>query len=706
MLREIQTGFRRRIPVILQTETSECGLACLAMVLCYQGHLIDLATLRRAAGVSGSGLSLRTLMKIADLFGLNARPVKLDLPALGQLPLPCVLHWDFNHFVVLVALKGDEALVHDPARGARRLSLEDMSRHFTGVAIELMPAAKFEKRDDRQFLKIGDMFRNVSSLKSSILALAGLSIGLELISLFNPMLTQAIIDEVLATGDRSLLQTIALGLIFLVIFQVVIASFRSWMVMLLSTRISMQWNVSLFTHLMRLPQDFFSKRGAGDILSRFGSLGTIQQTFTTDLVQSIMDGIMAIGMFVMILIYGKWLAAIVVISSVLDLAIRVALLAPYREMSEEALVHGAAQQSHFLETLRGIRTIKLLSLENRRKIAWGNKLVDSINAGLKIQRYDLVFARAQDALFGFDRVLMLVLGAGMVLSAEISIGMLVAFLSYRDQFSSRFGSLVTAGFKIRNLRVQCDRLSDIALAEIAVSTNGIGQQNDLYKVREEKNEGPILTCRNVGYRYGSEDNWVFRNLNLNVTAGMSLAIVGPSGCGKSTLLAILMGIIRPEEGNVLWNGSELNSLNYEDYCCGIAGVLQDDILFSGSISENISGFDDHTDFEWVKKCANSAQIFEDIDRMPMKFETLISEMGHTLSGGQRQRLILARALYRRPNILFLDEATSNLDIVTERAVEKALDETTATRIIVTHRVETAKRADQVLDLREFMVRYI
>ncbi|WP_323991381.1 peptidase domain-containing ABC transporter [Nguyenibacter sp. L1] len=684
MLRPIQTGFRRKLPVILQTETAECGLACLAMILCGHGHLIDLASLRRQAAVSGSGLNLRSLMRIADRFGLHSRPVKLDLPALAKLSLPCVLHWDFNHFVVLVKAGEKEILIHDPARGARRLTLDEASRHFTGVALELTPAATFEKRDERRLLSIGDMFRHISGLKGALLALGGLSLGLEVIALANPMLAQVIIDEVLTTGDRSLLWTIAAGLVLLVVLQGVIATFRSWMVMLLSTRISMQWNISLFSHLMGLPQDYFAKRGAGDILSRFGSLGTIQQTFTTDLVQSVMDGLMAIGMFVMIVIYGKWLTAIVVMSSLLDLMVRIVLFGPYREMSEEALVHGAAQQGHFLETLRGMRSIKLLSLEGRRKIAWGNRLVDSINAGLKIQRYDLIFTRVQEALFGLDRVLMLILGARMVISAEMSVGMLVAFLSYRDQFASRFGSLVTAGFKIRNLKVQCDRLSDIALAEAEVS----GQVQAISPAPimiDTKPDVPVIECRNIGYRYGKEDAWVFRGVNLKVPAGENLTITGPSGCGKSTFLAIVMGLIQPEEGQVLWNGVELGPANREVYRSQVAGVLQDDILLSGSIAENIAGFDERMDLAWVVECARNAQILEDIQRMPMGFETLISEMGHTLSGGQRQRIILARAFYRKPNILFLDEATSHLDLDTELLVYNNVEKLNCSIIEITHR---------------------
>lgn len=700
MLRPIVTSFRRQVPVILQSETAECGLACLAMILNAKGHLIDMATLRREADISGSGLNLRTLIKLASRFDLNARPLKLDLDSLTKLTVPCILHWDFNHFVVLVKANDRGISIIDPGRGPRKLTYEEASRHFTGVALELTPTSKFKKRDDRHLLSIKDMFRHIGMLKGTLLALAALSLGLEVLALINPMMSQVIIDEVLTTSDHPLLWTVAAGLAIMLVLQAVISTFRTWTVMLMGTRISVQWNVSLLSHLLGLPQEFFSKRGAGDIQSRFGSLGSIQQTFTTDLVQAVMDGIMAVGMIVMIVIYGKWLAIIVGISSIIDILIRVVYYAPYREMSQEVLVHGAAQQGHFLETLRGMRSIKLLGLEEKRKIGWTNKMIDGLNAKFKIQRYDLIFSRANDIIFGFDRILMLILGAGMVLSGEMTVGVLVAFLSYRDQFASRLGSLVSAGFKVRNLRVHTDRLSDIALAE---SENQEAEEESgrklTYQAPTQKVEGaPLLACRNLGFRYGSEDSWVFKGLNLTVPEGASLAITGPSGCGKSTLLSILMGLAHPGEGEILWDGLTLGPSNIGAYRKEIAGVLQDDILLAGSIAENIAGFDDNIDMEWVTECAKNAQILEDIQKMPMGFETLVGEMGSTLSGGQRQRMILARALYRRPKILFLDEATSHLDTERERKITAFLDALKITRIVVAHRKETIENATLRLDM--------
>ncbi|TPW35817.1 peptidase domain-containing ABC transporter [Oecophyllibacter saccharovorans] len=713
MLKPIVTSFRKKIPTILQSENAECGLACLAMILNAHGHLIDISTLRRQAGLSGSGLTLRTLIHLAGRFDLQARPLKLDLDSLSKLSVPCILHWDFNHFVVLVKAGDKYVEIIDPGQGPRKLTYPEVSKHFTGVALELTPTAKFEKRDDRHLLSIRDMFRHVGALKGTLLALGALSLGLEVIALINPMLSQVIIDEVLTTSDHSLLWTIAVGMGILLLVQAVISTFRSWTVMLMSTRISIQWNVSLLSHLLGLPQDYFSKRGAGDILSRFGSLGAIQQAFTTDVVQVIMDGLMAVGMLVMIIIYGQWLALVVGASSLIDIMIRVIYYGPYREMSQEVLVHDAARQGQFLETLRGIRSIKLLGLEEKRKVGWVNKLIDSINAKFKIQRYDLIFSRANDIIFGFDRLLMLILGASMVLDGSMTVGVLVAFLSYRDQFSSRLGNLISAAFKIRNLKVHTDRLSDIALAKSETNEgevdlvpsdgspgpDGTSGMKLLPQGPPPEVEGvPLLECRNLGYRYGKEDSWVFKDLNLTIEAGESLAITGPSGCGKSTLLSILMGMSHPEEGEIYWNGQALGPNNIEAYRSQIAGVLQDDILLSGSIAENIAGFADNIDMPWVEECAKNAQILDDIKRMPMGFETLVGEMGSTLSGGQRQRMILARALYRRPKILFLDEATSNLDSERERKISSFLDELKITRVIVAHRLETIENASVRLNL--------
>jgi len=316
-----------------------------------------------------------------------------------------------------------------------------------------------------------------------------------------------------------------------------------------------------------------------------------------------------------------------------------------------------------------------------------------------LQRLDLVFGRGNEFLFGADRLILLVLGARAVIDQSMTLGMLVAFLAYRDQFSTRIGNLIQSGFQLRMLNVQTDRLSDIvmtepeeaaapmpaAVAPVAAPALLAGERPPV--------RGAGLRAVGLSLRYGDDEPWVFRNLGLEVPPGESLAITGPSGCGKSSAMKILMGLLPPSEGAVLVDGRDIRSGGLAAYRARIAGVMQDDGLFAGSIAENIACFDERPDPGWIRECAARAAILDDIARTPMGFETLVGDMGSTLSGGQRQRVILARALYRRPEILFLDEATSALDEPTEAVIAAALRDLKMTRVIVAHRPATVAHAD-------------
>lgn len=683
----LQFGFGKKTPVILQVEAAECGIACLAMIMAHYGHQIDLATLRRRYSVSIQGVTLRSLVQIADHMGFSTRAVRLDLDDLVNLKKPCILHWGMNHFVVLTEVKGDRITINDPAVGNRTIGMDEVSREFTGVALEATPNESFEKKDERETIRLGDLFRHVAGLRGALMGLFFLSLGLEVIALISPMVSQVVIDEVIVTADHDLLKTITFGLALLLLLQMFIGSVRTWAVTLFSTRVGLEWNTSLFDHLTRLPLDYFSKRHVGDVLSRFGSLGTIQQTMTTDMVQTVMDGIMGVGMGVMLFIYGGWLGLVACIALALDILLRLVTYGTYREASEEQIVVSARQQSHFIETLRGMASVKLLGLRERRRATWLNIVIDSINIKLRLQRFDLIYGRLGDFIFGADRLIMMVLGAYQVMDGSMSVGMLVAFLSYKDQFASRVGSLVNTGFKLRMLNIQTDRLADIVMTEPEPVSESIPGTH---------HEGSAaLACRGVSVRYAAQEPWIFRGLDLDIPAGSSVAIVGPSGCGKTTLLKAMMGLHALDEGNIYIDGVDTAILSMETYRERIAGVLQDDGLFSGSIADNISGFADDPDQNLIADCAAKAAILEDIKRMPMGFETLVGDMGGALSGGQKQRVILARALYKRPQILFLDEATSHLDEHTESIVAHSLRQMNVTRVMVAHRPATIAHADYI-----------
>jgi ATP-binding cassette subfamily B protein RaxB len=697
LMRTLQFGLGRRLPVILQAEAAECGMACIAMIMGYYGHLVDLGTLRRRQLISLKGSTLRDLIVLAGSVGLATRALRLEMQDLPRLRRPCILHWGLNHFVVLDKIGKNSITIHDPARGRRTVPLDEVSREFTGVALEAGPTASFVRKDERNGLKLRHLFGNMSGFASSLVQILLLSLGIELIALLLPIGSQIVIDEVIIAADRDLLLVIGLGLALLLVIQLFLAVARTWAIMLTGATISLQWSSSLFDHLTKLPLDYFEKRHVGDIISRFGSLSTIQKALTTDAVQAILDGIMSIGMLIMLFVYGGWLGFVAIISSAIDAVIRLAAFQNYQDATDEAIINEARSQTHFIETVRGIASVKLLGLRDNRRAVWVNHFVDSLNARLRLQRMDLVFSRANELLFGFDRLVLLVLGARMVMNNSMTLGMLVAFLSFKDQFAMRVASLVTSAFQLRMLNVQTARLGDIVRAEPEPQAEG----NQI--LLAPRGQGPtVLRTEGLSFRYSDNEPWVFRNVSIYVPGGSCFAITGPSGCGKTTLLKILMGLLTPTEGSVFINDIDIRTLGMAAYRDRIAGVLQGGGLFAGSIGENISGFDANPDPSWIEECAARAAILDDIRRMPMAFETLVGDMGSALSGGQMQRIVLARALYRRPEILLLDEATSHLDEANEAIIAHALRELRMTRIIVAHRPATIAHADYVLPFQELV----
>ncbi|RXF74161.1 peptidase domain-containing ABC transporter [Hansschlegelia zhihuaiae] len=676
---------RAKAPAILQTEAAECGLACLAMVAGAHGRLVDLATLRRRFSTSLGGVTLKQLIAIAGRMEFSARALRVEMEALPELATPCVLHWGFNHFVVLEQVGQRTATVCDPAIGRRTLSHEELSKNFTGVALELTPTKEFAPADERQTIRILDLFRNVAGLPRAIVQLLALSLAFEVFTLAVPFGTQIIIDQAIVASDADLVTLVALGLALLVLLQTVIWAARAWGIMALSNALNVQWASALFGHLIRLPLDYFEKRHVGDVTSRFRSLETVQDTLSTTSVLSVVDGVMAVGLIVMMALFGGWLAAVAVATTLIYVAIRVGAYGPYRQASEETIVQQARENTHFLETLRGATTVKLFGLEDRRTATWLNLLVDRFNAKLHTQKLDVLFQSATKLLFGLDRVLILYLGANAVIDRSVTLGMLVAFLAYKDQFSTRVESLVSAGFKMRMLNLQAERLADIALSrrEIAAA-----------QIEAPSSGEPVgIELKNVTFSYGGEQA-IVRDFDLSVAPGECVALLGPSGCGKTTLLKMLSGLLLPTSGAIEVEGALLGESSLAAFRQRIGCVLQDDRLFAGSIAENIACFDPHFDLAWARRCAAAAGIDQDVVRMPMGYETLVGDMGSTLSGGQKQRIFIARALYRRPQLFLLDEPTNHLD---ERAIDvvlAALKALPMTRIVVTHNSRVASIADR------------
>jgi ATP-binding cassette subfamily B protein RaxB len=679
-----------RLPTILQTEAAECGLACLAMVASYWGHRIDLPSMRRRFSISLKGATLKSVIAMAQAMLLQARPLKLDLPHLGGLKLPCVLHWDMNHFVVLREVDREGAVINDPAVGLRHVPMAELSRHFSGVALELIPGAGFRKATETQSFTMLSLMGRVTGLKRGLMQLLLVGATIQVCSLAAPFYLQWIVDEALVSADHDLITVLGIGFLLLTLVQTAISAVRSWMTTVLATNLNFQWFGNAFTHLMKLPLPYFEKRHLGDIVSRFGSIQTIQRSLTTQFVEAVLDGLLVVGALVVMLIYSAQLTAIAGVAVSLYALMRWSLFNALREATSEQIVHAARQQTHFMESARGVQSIRLFNRTQERRIGWMNALADQFNADLRVARLSISYQTANSLLFNCERVVVIWLAALAVLDARFSVGMLFAFLSYKDQFSQRVASLIDKLFEFRMLRLHGERVADIVLADPEEDENDV--ETDPEQIV------PRIELRNVSFRYADGEPCILKNLDLSIPAGQCIAIAGPSGCGKTTLVKLMLGLLEPTEGSILVGGVPLRRLGLVNYRRIVGTVMQEDQLFAGSIADNISFFDPAPVQARIEASARLAAIHDEILSMPMAYNTLSGDIGSGLSGGQKQRVLLARALYKSPRMLFLDEATSHLDIWNEQLVNTAISNISLTRIIVAHRPETIAMAQRVVVL--------
>ncbi len=696
LVQSLAFGIRRRLPVVYQTEGAECGLACLAMVLGWHGMLTDLATLRSRHAISLKGITLTTLARIAEAEQLGTRAVRLELDELAKLRLPAILHWDLNHFVVLRKVSGSRVFIHDPASGERSLSLDEVSRHFTGVALELWPNTGFAPRDEKVSLSLRQLLGQVSGFWPTLSQVLLLSLVLELLLLVSPLLMQWILDHVLVSRDGNLLGTLAIGFALLLLVQQGFSLARSWILLVVNASVRVQWRSNVVSHMLRLPLEYFQKRHLGDIVSRVGAIDEIQRVLTSAFVEGVFDGLLVLFTLAMMFIYSPPMATVAVLAMLLYLVIRLLWLRPLYLATEEQIVRGAVQSTHLLETIRGMRAIKLFARQNERKSSWQTMLVAETNASLSIQKLQIFYRLVNSSLTGLIYIALLWIGTQQILSGALSIGMLVAFLAYRSQFDARVSALIDQLINYKMLQLYGERLGDLVLTRAEPSSRAVVQ---------EMSATPDVALDAVSFSYALHEPVVLSGISLQINPGESVAITGASGGGKTTLVHVLLGVLDPQSGQVRIGGQPLAQYGVENWRRRVGSVMQDDTLFAGSIADNICFFDPKPDFAFVEECARLAAVHDEINKMPMTYQTLVGDMGTTLSGGQKQRVLLARALYKRPNVLILDEATSHLDTRREGQVNRAIHALAMTRIIVAHRRETIASTDRVIELADGKVVY-
>ncbi|HTU45718.1 MAG TPA: peptidase domain-containing ABC transporter [Bryobacteraceae bacterium] len=679
---------RHRLPLIFQTAAAECGLACLAMVAHYHGLRLDLATIRQRFCVSLRGTTLAHLLQFAAALRLSGRPLRIELEDLPSLQTPSILHWDMEHFVVLRKATKKYIVVHDPALGLRKLNYAVASRHFTGVALELTPTANFTPGGETRSFGVKQLTGRIAGLKRSLTKVFVLAAMLELLVLISPLFLQLSVDKVIAAHHPSLLVLLGSGFALVVVMQALLGGLRSWTTLYFGTSLKLQWYTNIFSHLLKLPVSFFEKRYFGDILSRFDGAEAVQRTLTNNFVETLLDGIISVFVLVVMALYSISLALIVLGAVLLYILLRNLAYSTLRGLSEEQIIRMAKQQSFLIETLRGIRTIKVFGRENRRQTLWMNLVVDNTNAQIAAERVGILLKSVNTLIFGLQWVAVVWYGAERVLNGQFTVGMLFAFVAYQGQFTTRVSALVDRLFEFRMLSLQIQRLGDIALEKPEAAARELSPATT---------QEAAIEVRSLSFRYSDTDRWLLENVSFCIQPGECVAITGPSGTGKSTLLKLIAGLLAPQQGTVAIGGRSLaGGLNAVPGRIGF--VLQDDSLFGGTIADNISFAADEADMSRVEACARMACLHDEIQAMPMRYNTMIGDMGGALSGGQQQRLLLARALYSQPSILILDEATSHLDIATEQAIAAMLADLKITRVFAAHRPETVAIASRVIAL--------
>jgi ATP-binding cassette subfamily B protein RaxB len=686
---------RHTVPLMLQSEHSECGMTCVAMIANYFGRGISVSELRRRFGSSSRGTSLKFLMRVADSLGLSSRPVRLEIEGIRSLRVPSVLHWDLDHYVVLSKISKNRVQIQDPAQGTRWLTLSELSRSFTGVALELYPAENFTRREKVEKVALFDLWSHSEGMTKSLFKIFSLSMLLEVFSLTLPIVNQLVIDHAVARGDLNLLTTIILGGALVLLLQVATNILRGFLQLHFSTFLTFQMKSNLLRHVLRLPLAWFESRRLGDILSRFRSVEYIQSVFSDGIVTSIIDGIMSIATFALLIIYSPFLSGVVLGSLLVFIFVRTVAFPYMRRLAAEGINYQARQDSVLIESIRGIRAFKLFGNEIERHAIWQNSYVETVNNNIKIQKATIYGMGASSFLASMSNLLLYFLGARAVINGELSLGMLMAFISFRGQFWDSALSVVGQLYKFRMTSLHLERLADIVHSD---PEPGIDMSGELAgNVRGE------IVLSEVSFRYSEQEPWILDQINLTIESGAFIALVGPSGGGKSTLIKLLTGLYRPSAGKVYVDGNPLDSMGLRAFRNKVGIVMQDDQLFAGTVEDNIAFFTADVDSGRVEEVAKLSMIHDEIMAMPMGYRTYIGDLGSTLSGGQKQRLLLARALYPRPKILILDEGTANLDWKSEQNIISSIEQLPITRVIATHQMKWLERVDNAYSVFDGLV---
>jgi ATP-binding cassette subfamily B protein RaxB len=690
---------RKKFKAITQDEFTECGLASLSMCFNYHYMKINLINLRTKYPVSSDGLTMYNLIDICEEEGFIANLYEAEAKELNQIQLPCVLHWDLNHFVVLKEIKRNKYIIADPAIGEIEYSFSELENNFTGYALEITPdfesnySANVKKWDNNKNneLSLNYFFKNSKYFHSSILYTFSIMLVIQILSMGFPILMQIVIDEFIVVNSTNNLIYFGAAGLSLIFFRFYASILKTWTVIYIGYKWHEHFSQHFFKKILRIPMSYFNARGSSDVFFRFSSLHKLKDALTNTIVEGLIDSFMIIFTIFAMYFYSSQLTLIVVSLLLLFLVIRHVLYKKEKIHTKKETLSSIKENHYFLETIRSMESVKSYAVGNERYNAWKKCYSNVTNQSISISKIKMWSSSLENLISGIEDILVLFIGATLIINESLTLGTLFSFIAFKSICSMQSKNLINKLYELKLLGIHLERLADIEFAEEEINIFGTPEYKNV-KIKGQ------ITLENIYFKHRGTKDYIFKDFSLNINSGENIVLVGKSGCGKSTLQKIMMGLLPIESGRILIDGIDIKHYGLNNFRKQIAVVSQSEKLLSDSILNNISFYKRPLNFEKVRICSENAMIKDYIESLKMQYESLIDEMSSTISGGQAQRILLARALYREPKIMFLDEATSALDVDTEKSIVKTLTSLGITRISIAHREETIKMADRIIRL--------
>ena len=682
---------RRRVPVLRQMANVECGAACLAMMLSYYGRKTTIPEASNYLGIGRDGTTALSIATVGREQGLRVRAYTIEPANFKYVKCPAIVHWNFNHFLIVERWTAKYVDVVDPAMGRRRLTAAEFDAGFTGVVLVCEPGVNFERRAGARPFWRSFLVKYALQTPGLLAQIIGATLLLQLLGLVLPIFTKILVDHVLPMRNSDIMTILGLGMIMVLLAQVVTSYLRAALLIHVQARLDSQMMLGFFEHLLTLPFKFFQQRSSGDLLMRLGSNAVIREMLTGQTISIVLDGSLVLAYVLLILLRFPVFGVAIIGIGLLQVLLLLSTTRKVHNLVQRDLSAQAQSQSYLVETLSRIETVKAAGAEERIFDHWSNLFFNQLNVSLQRNYLSIVIETGVTGLRILSPMLLLWIGAYKVLNGTMSLGTMLALNALAASVMGPLASLISNGQRLQLVGSHLERIADVLQAE---------PEQDPQTVSRAARQTGAIELRNVSFRYSPKAPLVLKNISIKIEPGQKIALVGRTGSGKSTLARLLLGFHEPSSGAILYDGVPLEQLNYRTLRSQFGAVLQDPLLFSGSIQQNISFSDPNIPLEKIVEKAKLAVIHDEIMAMPMNYEALIAEGSSTLAGGQCQRLSIARALAHEPAILLLDEATSHLDVLTEQLVEENLSSLSCTRIVIAHRLSTIRNADVILVLHQ------